>query len=498
MSDLDSDDASLPAAVNDCLVDLTNVATNLLDGDMALLDAWRRLESRFDSNAVSNVPANVLRLVTDLVFADELAALHSTARLVIIARLFRTPRSVTLFVMKRQSNNATVVTATRNLLGRGQPAVTFSEFYETAEQKCRERLTVNRPVQHATLIRETFKAFGDFIWPSPAAAPHNALVQQALVLVPAPAPAQDQAQNQHQQHLQDQDEGPEEAGLQDQFPPVSEDEEFMPQPARSSSPMAAGFDQTPVGSQSPEVGRHDNANFDPDASSLDPVLSPIRIDKDNDAELLGGDNLPAASQPQDAIDPQRQRAIVPFVELVESVMSRLAPGQWLNDNIINTTLSRLSSEHLGVVSSFFLGSPRLLEPFRHLFATKSMILIPAHDEEATHWRLYVWSSPNQLAVLDPMLGLPDNTTDRVSRAIEAIIEQNVELSAAAVPQQPNAYDCGVFVVRFAQWVASASQDTVTDSLALRCHVAGLVLISEAATLPPWTPKGNITALMKVS
>lgn len=66
MSDLDSDDASLPSAVNDCLVDLTNVATNLLDGDMALLDAWRRLESRFDSNVI---PVRASRDLRSLFFA---------------------------------------------------------------------------------------------------------------------------------------------------------------------------------------------------------------------------------------------------------------------------------------------------------------------------------------------------------------------------------------------------------------------------------------------
>ncbi|CAJ0549978.1 Ff.00g065730.m01.CDS01 [Fusarium sp. VM40] len=123
----------------------------------------------------------------------------------------------------------------------------------------------------------------------------------------------------------------------------------------------------------------------------------------------------------------------------QSIICRLAPGQWLNDNTINTALSRLASDSVGVIGSLSvcaIPSPRLVERLNSTFTTKPAVLIPR--------------APGTLDVFDSCRNMPDTTTEVVKQFVKAVSKAgDMECS-----QQANAFEFGVFIIQFAHLIAS--------------------------------------------
>ncbi|KAM0341202.1 hypothetical protein ACHAPU_010132 [Fusarium lateritium] len=177
--------------------------------------------------------------------------------------------------------------------------------------------------------------------------------------------------------------------------------------------------------------------------------------------------------------PRFKRTEVPFLQLVGSINRTLAPGAYLNDNIINTAIARLASETIGVFNK-----------------NKSLVLFPVYDSTATHWRLYVWQDHTGLKVFDSMVGLVDSTLQHVRDLVfEAIGAPLLRTIMVQCDQQTNSIDCGLYVIKFAQLVASGDAlvgPRVTPDT--RDNLAFELLTSSAAMLPPPTHQGSMLAL----
>lgn len=94
-----------------------------------------------------------------------------------------------------------------------------------------------------------------------------------------------------------------------------------------------------------------------------------------------------------------------------------------------------------------------------------------------------------------MRTLVDNTTTNVKDAIAAVTGiDDINVSYVECTQQPNAFDCGLYTVKFAQQIASG-HDPALDSMPFesttyRAYITSGLLTSESASLPPWTPSGQ--------
>ncbi|KAF7562938.1 hypothetical protein G7046_g1205 [Stylonectria norvegica] len=218
-----------------------------------------------------------------------------------------------------------------------------------------------------------------------------------------------------------------------------------------------------------------------------------RPNSDAIATSSASDALPSTGE---AVSWRRlpSRPIASLEQNLATAHACLSPQTYLNDIAVNTAISRLASQNVGVLDSLCLESLASRSQLAHLLRNKFTVLMPACDKAANHWRLYCWTAPSTLELFDPCKGLQDTTTPIVeSLFASAASSSDISVIRAKCPQQENAYDCGVLVVEFARSLAAGARYPTlhahTTSISLRTHLAQTLLTAERATLPAWSPSG---------
>ncbi len=152
-------------------------------------------------------------------------------------------------------------------------------------------------------------------------------------------------------------------------------------------------------------------------------------------------------------------------------ISRLKPGQWINDEIINWEIGEIVKAHnakytqkVGNVNSFlysaFLKSGRIerLKKWENPLAkgALSKLFIPVNEEE-THWYLVVIDfEQKQIQIYDSICS-DGKRGEEVEKLIMQYLRDILQVDTTGwttkvilAPQQENATDCGVFMIAFVQ------------------------------------------------
>ncbi|PSR82745.1 hypothetical protein BD289DRAFT_483672 [Coniella lustricola] len=172
---------------------------------------------------------------------------------------------------------------------------------------------------------------------------------------------------------------------------------------------------------------------------------------------------------------------------------RLEAGEWLNDSIVNTLMSRFRSSAVGVVNSlaldaFLQGNYSSSEkdtsrarfrclgiwlpgtvPNTNLPTSIRLVLVPAFDKSRSHWVLYSFvCATTELFLYDP---LPEAGTQSLqgllTKGVEHFFQWLFKLPQPVstrqfehAPEQINRNDCGVYVVEVARFLSSKATATV--------------------------------------
>ncbi|KAM0338128.1 hypothetical protein ACHAPU_011438 [Fusarium lateritium] len=473
----------------------------------------------FSTWAVQYIRGDILAFVCQRLYGRDVERLNPSdkSRLNALAVLLSSPANVVLFVMKKQVSNNNNIKAFRVLCGMPN-SLTLAAFYQRAEIICCQMATVDRAVKRASVVRETLQNLGATeIWGgsqassdaggSPRVIPSiEANIPPVPLFPPLNPPPQASTTSGAQRR---------------RLPRQARPELAYHAPARPSSQLSqsfAGLDDQDLQFDiaSPEGARpasnapmFDQSSVAPSASS-DGGFGGGFIDVESGIDFDADEDLQQTFPPvfvEKSPTPQVScvsSLVAPLDELVESINRRLAPGQWLNDNIVNTALFRLASANVGIVDSLSVRanpSPRLVERLHNIFTTKSAVLIPVCDEGSNHWRLYCWRMPSTLDVLDSSRVMPDNTTEMVKQFVVRITKGvDVELSSIECSQQANGFDCGIFTIQFAQLIASGNNPATSfvlfDSDSVRANIGFNLLTSNEATPPPWKPSTPLLPLLQ--
>jgi sentrin-specific protease 1 len=185
---------------------------------------------------------------------------------------------------------------------------------------------------------------------------------------------------------------------------------------------------------------------------------------------------------------------------------------WLNSDIMNYYFNLLQERefiwspqtpHVHFFSTYFyalleLGGDRVHEITKinklgYSVLDCAIILMPVH--RGRHWSLAVMDLHNrELKYLDS-LGLHDATSeecltrfaewidDEAKRQKRDVLDANTWLQVYPpnIPQQNNGYDCGVFVLMYADWIARGHPFNFTqdDIPFLRRRIASEIIAGEA-------------------
>ncbi|KIL83942.1 hypothetical protein FAVG1_12848 [Fusarium avenaceum] len=267
--------------------------------------------------AIIHVSPAMLSFVCANLLADSVDELHATARLRFntIAMLLDVTPKVCFFVLDSQASNELVVNAFCALC----PALSLLAPYEKVEN------------ERTTVIRDIRRDLGDedlvFVTPE-AALPSNSA---GFEMQPSAAPLS--FSNDISLSIED--------GL-----------------------LFANVSVYPLEHKSEIVSKRRPSNAESGSLVKRPTYfhQPISV---NDAT--------PAPAPRDV---RSQRLVAPLEESVESVNTRLPPKVWLNENVVNTALSRLASHEIGIIDSLAVNaalSSSLSERFNNLFTTNSIV-----------------------------------------------------------------------------------------------------------------------------
>ncbi|KAM0233290.1 hypothetical protein ACHAP5_010473 [Fusarium lateritium] len=510
-----------------------------------VLAAWRDIRDEYKSRepalsatadlsdllfacfAVVSVAPDLLAFICQQLYSQAYQDLSTgnRSRLNNIAHSINSPALVCFLVLgQSQSNNHSNVKAFGELK-RTHPDVTFRDFYEKADPCYRERVGAGVPVSRPTVIRASFAKFGENVWP-PRAASLASASAPAPSPSPSPAPAQDEAEA---PALIDPDIDPElflPAPSPSPAPlpelPASphieeehnEEQLDLPASAASSSPRSPPEHGLVVHEVEVEVARSSNAQRSDNASSvvLRPSAEPLVLDVSSGALLPphssspspvpefripkrpGSLSISGQAQKRRAIhDKSLKRGAASLDEIFEAVTRTLAPGQYLNDYIIDTAVMRLEAENIG-----YLDTIAAKDPDPDVFRGKPVVLIPHCEAASQHWRLFVFRHPDTLEVYDSLF-----SQDSVAAPLQAVISQaldrEIHVSRVHCTLQTNGFDCGLFVIESAENVAGQQFDTspssLLDSEAWRTRVANQTLTSPHAMLPVWKPVAPLASVM---
>ncbi|KDN62573.1 hypothetical protein CSUB01_04597 [Colletotrichum sublineola] len=150
----------------------------------------------------------------------------------------------------------------------------------------------------------------------------------------------------------------------------------------------------------------------------------------------------------------------PNLEWLISHLDRFDLGKWFNDDMINTLLRRLCSDSVALVETgaptsawrTWTKTPQWMEQA----SRKAAMLIPL-NQGGNHWVLYYYVS-SILHVYDPLghdVSRDNMTTQQVAPFVSRVYGLTVAPAAICLkgPIQPNASDCGVYLIAAASILA---------------------------------------------
>ncbi|KAM0186819.1 hypothetical protein ACHAPA_011416 [Fusarium lateritium] len=524
----------------DQLLERLNTMTATFSEDV--LAAWRDIRDEYKSRepaasatqdlsdllfacfAVVSVAPDLLSFICQRLLSQAYQELSTSnrSRLNNIANNMSSPAQVCLFVLgPAQSNNHGKVRAFAEVK-RTHPDVTFRDFYERVDPCYRERAGLGVAMTRSTLIRDILANFGENVWvprasasapPPPPASAQDEAEAPALValeidpaLLPAPSPTPSPSPS------------PSPLPARPASPHLEEehDEEQLDLPASAaSSPDRSPPDHSIVVHEvEVEVARSSNAQRSDNASSVAvrPSAEPLEFD------ISSGPLLPARSPSASPFPELRmnkrpgslsifgqaqkrrathekslKRGAASLDEIFEAVTRTLAPGQYLNDYIIDTAVMRLEAENIGYLDTIAARNP---EP--DAFRGKPVVLIPHCEAASQHWRLFVFHQPDTLEVYDS-LPSQDSVAAPLQAVISQALDQDIHVSNVQCPLQTNGFDCGLFVIEAAEKIAGQQYDTppssLLDSQAWRTRVANQTLTSPHAMLPVWKPVAPLASIL---
>ncbi|KAM0342853.1 hypothetical protein ACHAPU_009130 [Fusarium lateritium] len=501
--------------INDLVVCINRCMRSVEQGIDLMVTLWTELEAQYvgmvgipDQEckqfmfaiwAVNNFAPEIVDIVCERLFTAAVNGLPQAnrSRLNTIANTLSRTAMVVWFVLGRSSSNAKISQAFTRLDGLAAE-VELEFFCEQLETQCRLLLATGRIVLRSSVIRDTLKALGADVWrtaPQPPSQVASLATSAGSGFVPAIPVVPSSVVSPGSELVP--------ASLTSER--VSETPELDRGNAvatqavdLASSRLTASILPLP-GLLPPGQGllRESPSPFlvplPPDLSSPIAYRSSPPVDippkRRADASPPGHGKRQAVHVKPPSLQTRLQtsrykRTLVPFEDLVASIIRTLAPGVWLNDDIVNTAVARFASGNIGIFNSLWLGSDAAVDRLRSMLVTKSIVLFPVNDSLASHWRLYVWES-GTLCLYDSLRVAPDNTTVRVSGLIaEATGGDPSGATRVDVYQQPNGADCGLFVVAFAE-IKASGLDNFAGSKAIitRDNLASELLSSRAAMLP---------------
>ncbi|KAK1569645.1 uncharacterized protein LY79DRAFT_584595 [Colletotrichum navitas] len=200
--------------------------------------------------------------------------------------------------------------------------------------------------------------------------------------------------------------------------------------------------------------------------------------------------------------------------------SRLDGATWLNDTVMQTISQRLESTTVGIIHSLTIAAKQVTERGRlqlqTTIAKSKVLLFLNHNRD--HWILFLWEPVRNLVTefnsistvssnapsADPSTAspadAPSQTVLTFLRWVTNDASLQVTLQKAKCPQQPNAFDCGVYVLAFAEKVAKNNEIPPTlDGNLERVCLGGAVLTSwncvpraeELVPLGPHIPRTTV-------
>ncbi|CAH0476251.1 unnamed protein product [Peronospora belbahrii] len=176
------------------------------------------------------------------------------------------------------------------------------------------------------------------------------------------------------------------------------------------------------------------------------------------------------------------------VQLYESDVALFLHREWLNDNAMNFYLQYLTQTRAS--SDILLMDPAVVSCLLHQCENKDeyedlarglnlmmrrVCIIPVTDnntldDNSSHWSLLLYCD-GHFRHLDSNAGHNQHAAQQVAKAFELLLQSigrhdgdgasdRVE-EAIDVPQQQNGYDCGIYVLLFADYFCSQLKDTMT-------------------------------------
>lgn len=199
-------------------------------------------------------------------------------------------------------------------------------------------------------------------------------------------------------------------------------------------------------------------------------------------------------------------------DVYEGDLETLAPGQWLNDAVINFCCDRMSLVefegrgvafvHPGV--SFVLSFEDDEDDFRDTLegagvtaAACRLALFPINDKQVTgrpggaHWSLLaVDRDAGRFLHFDSAGGANDGVARNLAGRLSPHVGCAMPVARAQCPQQTNSFDCGVYAVTFARelarsWAEGNGPASEAAADRLRRTVSPATVTGMRATIEEW-------------
>lgn len=138
--------------------------------------------------------------------------------------------------------------------------------------------------------------------------------------------------------------------------------------------------------------------------------------------------------------------------------------------------------------------PRALT--RKLDSNPELVVAPIFKgpDHAGHWALFVWRPQDSFAKVLNSLSACEVDAKRIMKALEKWGTADLIVRRPSVPQQDNAFDCGVFTMMIAlltafgcEWSHKASEVAAYRTYVARCLVDGKLYKPPIERLIPWRP-----------
>ncbi|GJC86295.1 hypothetical protein ColLi_09133 [Colletotrichum liriopes] len=145
------------------------------------------------------------------------------------------------------------------------------------------------------------------------------------------------------------------------------------------------------------------------------------------------------------------------LQLAFHSLGTLDDGKFLNDEIINNLARRLVSTEIGIIESLTLSCNQMTERGRlRLLGVMGKAKVLLFFNHNCHWVLFEWTPIDN--ILQEYNSLPSGSSctggDTIPQFLQWVYNEPSLCIVFRKPKQPNLVDCGVYVLCFAEHIAS--------------------------------------------